>query len=428
MTQAPPDPGSGWSGPPGQRLGLFAATGVELEYMIVDRETLDVRPVADRLFEAAAGAPVSELEPDGPAGAIAWSNELALHVVELKTARPAPILEPLPDAFQDHVRRIDALLGPMGCRLLPTGMHPWMAPDVETRLWPHEQNEIYRAYDRVFGCRGHGWSNLQSAHINLPFATDEEFARLHAAIRLVLPLLPALAASSPIIGGKWTPVADNRMEVYRLNSTRVPMMAGLVIPEPVFSRRAYETEILGRLYDQLAPLDPAGTLRHEWANARGAIARFDRSSIEIRVLDTQERPLADLAIAALVTRVVRALVEQRWIDHDAQRRVPTEPLHETLLDTIRSAERTRIRARPLLEAFGIPRSLAWAGDVWAHLLEAVMPDDPVWTEPIGGILAHGTLATRITRTMRRFPTRAELHETYAELADCLAAGAPFRMG
>ena len=38
-------------------------------------------------------------------------------------------------------------------------------------------------------------------HVNLPFADDAQFARLHAAIRLVLPLLPALAASSPIAEG-----------------------------------------------------------------------------------------------------------------------------------------------------------------------------------------------------------------------------------
>lgn len=159
--------------------------------MIVDRETLDVRPICDRLFETAAGREVSDFAPDGETGVVSWSNELALHVVELKTQRPVPSLDGLDRLFQDHIARIDALLAPMNARLLPTGMHPWMHPDRETRLWPHENNEIYRAYDRIFGCRGHGWGNLQSTHINLPFANDEEFGRLYAAIRLLLPLLPA---------------------------------------------------------------------------------------------------------------------------------------------------------------------------------------------------------------------------------------------
>ena len=84
---------------------------------------------------------------------------------------------------------------------MPSGMHPWMQPARETRLWPHESGPIHRAYDALFDCRRHGWANLQSMHVNLPFGEDltpdGEFARLHAAVRLVLPLLPALAASTP---------------------------------------------------------------------------------------------------------------------------------------------------------------------------------------------------------------------------------------
>ena len=56
---------------------------------------------------------------------------------------------------------------------MPGGAHPWMDPARETRLWPHEDNEIYEAFDRIFGCTGHGWSNLQCVHLNLPFDDDE---------------------------------------------------------------------------------------------------------------------------------------------------------------------------------------------------------------------------------------------------------------
>jgi len=38
-------------------------------------------------------------------------------------------------------------------------------------------------------------------------------------------------------------------------------------------------------------------LQNEWLNSRGAIARFERDTIEIRVLDSQETPAAELAIA-----------------------------------------------------------------------------------------------------------------------------------
>jgi gamma-glutamyl:cysteine ligase YbdK (ATP-grasp superfamily) len=411
-----------WSYP----FALFDVYGIELEYMIVDRETLDVRPACDALFRMATGADASEVEPDGERGVVSWSNELALHVVELKAARPVDSLEGLADRFQDHVRRVDALLAALDCRLLPGGMHPWMNPDRETELWPHENNEIYRTYDRIFGCRGHGWGNLQSTHINLPFADDAQFGRLHAAIRLLLPLLPALAASSPVVDGSRSPFADHRLEVYRTNSARVPMMTGLVIPEPVFTRASYEREILGRLYADLAPLDPEGILREEFANARGAIARFDRGAIEIRVLDIQECPQADMALAALIVAVLRALVDERWMGYEEQRRVATEALYEVFAETVRHAERARIGERALLDALGVARPSLSAGELWSELFESLIAEDATWSPPLRRLLDAGTLATRIESLLPRAPTRADLRAVYAELADCLHEGRLFR--
>jgi len=164
-----------------ERLHLFQAYGVELESMIVDRETLDARPIADDLL-AAVSPEGSEPEAEVEFGDIAWSNELVLHVIEMKTNGPAVSLDGLGARFREHVGRIHELLEPLGACLLPTGMHPWFDPDREARLWPHEYGPVYRTFDRIFGCRGHGWSNLQSTHLNLPFDGDDEFGRLHAAI------------------------------------------------------------------------------------------------------------------------------------------------------------------------------------------------------------------------------------------------------
>ncbi len=100
------------------------------------------------------------------------------------------------------MKRINGVLEPLGARLMPSAMHPWMDPHREMVLWPHENSSIYEAFNRIFDCRGHGWANLQAVHLNLPFRGDAEFARLHAAIRVLLPLLPALAASSPFIDGR----------------------------------------------------------------------------------------------------------------------------------------------------------------------------------------------------------------------------------
>lgn len=406
-------------------LHLFEGIGVELEHMLVDAQTLSVRPLADRLLEAAAGEPVADLER----GAVAWSNELVLHVVEFKTNGPAASLAGLAAQFAAEVRHANALLAPMGARLMPTAMHPWMDPLRETRLWPHEYSPYYEAFDRIFSCRGHGWSNLQSLHINLPFHGDEEFARLHAAIRLLLPVMPALAASSPVVEGRLTGLLDSRLEAYRTNALRVPSITGHVVPEPVFSRGDYQREILDRIYGDLAPLDEDGLLRHEWVNARGAIARFERDTIEIRVLDVQECPRADLAVTDAVAAALRALTEERWSDLSAQRAWPSAPLAETLLRVIRQADEAPLTDPAYLAMFGLDTAAPiTAGELWRHLIESTADltlGCEGREETLGVILDQGPLARRIRRALGDPLTPPRLRAVYGGLCDCLAEGALF---
>jgi gamma-glutamyl:cysteine ligase YbdK (ATP-grasp superfamily) len=411
-------------------LHLFEGFGIELEYMIVDSRTLDVRPIADEVLRQVGGGYDQEVQR----GPIAWSNELALHVIELKTNGPVSSLSGVAERFQSELRALNALLSASGARLMPTAMHPWMDPFRELELWPHENDVIYQTFDRIFDCRGHGWANLQSMHINLPFADDEEFGRLHAAIRMVLPILPALAASSPLSDGVRRPDLDTRLEVYRHNAARVPSVSGLVIPERVFDRNSYETQLLQRIYDDLAAVDPDGILRDEWVNARGCIARFDRMAIEIRVLDIQECPQADLAIAAAVAAVVRAMVEERWCDGAKQRSWDERALAQTLMRTIRDGDEAIIDDRELLACFGFPSSAAArAGDLWAHLVESEVTKSSGAEEALPAlkvILEEGCLARRIVRSLgdpSSTPSRAALHELYARLAEHLSQGTMLRV-
>lgn len=402
-------------------LHAFAGYGIELEYMIVDRDTLAVQPVADTLLRAAGGRGT-----DVDRGRFGWSNEIVLHLVELKNARPAPALEPLAAGFQAEVGALDALLAPMGARLMPTAMHPWMDPAAETRLWPHAQAEIYQAYDRVFGCSQHGQANLQSMHVNLPFAGDAEFARLHAAVRLVLPILPALAASSPIFGGAPAGDLDARMAAYCGAVRRVPSVIGAVIPDTVDSRADYAAQVLAPMYRDIAPLDPEGVLRHEWLNARGAIPRFDRSALEIRVIDVQECPLADLAIAAAATAVIRSLYDDKWSTLAMQQAFPTDGLARLLAACIRDADQAVIDDPGYLRLLGLSGPRYRAGELWRHLVVRTgLNRSTFWAEPLGVMLEHGPLARRILRALGAGFTSARLREVYRELCDCLAAGRLF---
>jgi gamma-glutamyl:cysteine ligase YbdK (ATP-grasp superfamily) len=299
-------------------------------------------------------------------------------------------------------------------------MHPWMEPRRETRLWPHE-NDIYRAYDRIFDCRAHGWANVQSVHLNLPFADDAEFARLHAAVRLALPIIPAIAAASPFADSRATGWLDYRLRVYETNAGQVPQMNGEMVPEPVTSRAQYEQTILAPLYAAVAPHDPQGLLQHEWVNARGAIARFDRNAIEIRVIDAQECPAADVAIAA-------AIIDLVWLLYrDGAPALPSAALAQVLRACMRDGERARIEFADYLAALTGQASACSAADAWARIA-ARMPDAPhraLWQPVLDKILARGPLARRLLCAVGQTPSRKALAALYEHLCECLEHGVFF---
>jgi len=402
---------------------LFTRFGVELEYAIVDARSLAVRPVADELMRREAGRQVSDVVR----GRLEWSNELALHVIELKTGRPATRLTGLAGLFQAEVQYVNHRLRRVGACLLPTAMHPWMNPARESRLWPHDNHEIYATFDRIFGCHGHGWTNLQSVHLNLPFADSNEFVRLHTALRLLLPLLPALAASSPFVEGRRAPCLNMRLEVYRRNCDRVPSVTAGVIPEAVRSVADYRQRILGRIQQDIRPLDPEEVLDPEWTNARGVIARFSRNTLELRVLDVQECPLADLAILAFVVEILRTLVAGGRGSWSRQFRVPTVELRDLLSRTIRGGRRARVNQPATLRALGWPAAhTITAGTLLGALLEEVAPRSAWWRPVIELILKEGNLAERIVRAAGSRPARRQLRKVYRRLADCLQRGTLFQ--
>ena len=406
-------------------LHLFQGFGIELEYMIVNRSDLSVLPIADQLILAESGRIEGEIER----GCFRWSNELALHVIEVKSNGPAPTLEGLGQGFHEQVRHINRLLGPLEGRLLPSSMHPTMDPHRETKLWPHEQSAIYSAYDRIFGCQGHGWSNLQSMHINLPFADDEEFAKLHAAIRIVLPLLPGLAASSPVVEGRLTGSVDSRLVVYSQNQKKFKTIIGSVIPEAVLTRSEYETRVLEPMYREIASVDPEGILQGEWLNSRGAISRFERNAIEIRVLDIQENPNADIAIAWMTCQVIRLLTKERWATIHQLNAMDTGRLATIFFEAIHHGEQTVIEDRDVLDAFGYSKQRASISEIWQHLFGCVSASSELQTEAmlptLREILDRGPLARRIIHALGKDPSKSRISEVYQRLAECLDGGVLF---
>lgn len=405
-----------------KKYHLFEVIGVELEYMLVKDENLQVNPIVDQLFRAKAGEITSDIDN----GEIEWSNELVAHVVELKTNGPTADLENLDEKFAENIKEVNQLLSGFKTGLLPTAAHPFMNPKTETRLWEHSYSEVYALYNRIFNCHGHGWSNVQSTHINLPFYDDTEFESLHAAVRFLLPILPALSASSPIFEGKNTGLKDARLEVYKTNQKEIPQMTGMVIPEAVFSKKDYQKTIFEPIIAAIKPYDTENILDRHFLNSRGAIARFDRNAIEIRILDIQECPAADMAIAILIIESLRLLVKGDFISPEEQKSWHEQELFSIFNAVIKDAEATIIKDKKYLSYFGFSKEVK-VQELWNMLFEKVKDRiSAKHRKNIEFILKEGSLATRILKRTEPDFTSANLQEVYRELQVCLQENKLFK--
>jgi len=400
------------------RLHLFQAFGIELEYMIVDKTTLAIKPITDELLKHELGEYGSDFENE----MVTWSNELVLHVVEIKSTKPELNFSALENAFADNVKRINSILDQWNAMLMPTAAHPFMNPMNETKLWPHDNNEVYELYDKIFNSKGHGWSNLQSTHLNLPFYDDEEFAKLHAAIRIVLPLLPALCASSPILDERVTDKLDKRLDFYKTNQAKIPSITGKVIPEAVFSKRNYTTTIYDKIREDIERFDTEKILDPIWVNSRGAIPRFDRGSIEIRIMDVQECPAADIAIITLVIELLKALVNEKFISLDKQMLVKTETLVPIYELAVEQGQEAFVYDPVFLEIFGLSRTMTMR-ELWRSILKRLKELNPSlmsWEKAqLEIILTQGSLSQRILKALGNDHSSHNIRKIYRQLSGCV---------
>jgi gamma-glutamyl:cysteine ligase YbdK (ATP-grasp superfamily) len=406
-------------------FALFEVVGLEVEHAVVDA---DLRPrcLVGKLLRELAGRPATDAEIGG-AGV---SNELAAHVLELKNPRPRTSLVLAERDLAAGVQRVsDVLASSFGARLLPTGMHPLMSPE-DTELWSGAGRRVYETYASLFSIREHGWLNVQSCHVNLPDGRGEDDAvDMHDACAMLLPYLPAIAASSPVVEGRLGPRVDNRLAHYRRNQRSVPVITGRVVPEYMGSLARYAERVHGAIARELRSLPGGRTLNPEWVNSRGVIPRPSRQAFEIRVLDVQECVKMDVAIAAFTRAALRRLVRElrEW----RLERPPHAMLVRDYDRVVRAGRAARVAASHL-------RGRRRSGEITARavlesLLERVTDDTPPDERPYLDLVArrveHGNLSELIARRLRRAPSartrRALLVETYLELAERLVENEPW---
>ncbi|MBV9773773.1 MAG: RimK-like ATPgrasp N-terminal domain-containing protein [Gemmatimonadetes bacterium] len=406
----------------------FEVAGVELEYAVVDRD-LNIAHRVEDAFRELAGRRTSDVD----LGAVALSNEIADHVFEVKTQLPPRSLVEAEAVLWEGIQRFTAVLRDrFDARLMPTGMHPWMDP-AKARLWTRSNARTYATYARLFDVKSHGWMNVQSNHLSLPMGREAEAVAMLNAAALLVPYLPALAASSPMYDGELQSAADGRLARILEHQARIPESQGEIVPEYVESMADYRKRILGPMYAALDRFPDTAPIRHEFFNARGAVFKASSKRMEVRVLDTQECVKMDMAVAVFVRSALKGVTQRVMAGKTAL------PPHGVLVSDFRAAVRDGSRARVLaphlstVERDGEGR--ADVREVLRVLLDEarrnVRRDEADHLELAARVIETGTLSERIRAELDPYAEADDetftdaARRIYIELMDCLEANEPW---
>jgi gamma-glutamyl:cysteine ligase YbdK (ATP-grasp superfamily) len=387
--------------------------GPEHEFSLVD-ENLKVLPIVDKVIKDLYGRVVNFVE----LGEFTFGKELQLHVMEVKPNKPFKSPKAFEETMHEAVLRLNELLERRyGASLLGTGMHPTLKLE-ETAVWPHRHKQIYEAFSRIFDLRRHGWLNIQSFQLNIPYADEAKGILMHNLLANVCAYLPAVSASSPIYEGHFGDYVDNRLYFYMENQREIPSVTGKVVPEYVQSFRQYKKEIIGRYSADLAKFGAHQCiLNKEWVNSRGVIFRFERKALEIRVMDEQECIKSDVALSCFIRALLRGLMK---MDESL---LPTEVLAEDFKSVIKDG----------LEAKVLHPNGPTARHVCRHFLkiawENATAEEKEYLPLIEKRLEHGNLSDVIKEKVKVRAQKTDMDEAildvYSKLLNSLKANESF---
>jgi carboxylate-amine ligase len=277
---------------------------VEEEFALLDPDTLELVSRFEELQAAAQGTVLEEH----------LVGELIASEVEIKTGRTESFAEAAP-RMAERRAQLAALAGDLGIGLGGTGTHPWSRwqdQRIIDTLHYRRNNEILQYVV---------WRNTSfGLHVHVAIRGADRAIAVHNALRVFLPDLLALSASSPFVEGVNTGLHSARTQIF----TRMFPRCG--IPDP-FSGWAEFEEYVRLLYD-------TGSITEHtqlWWSVRPHLAF---PTVELRICDAQPelgeaQSLAALGYA-LIVRLARAIDEGEPLPD-----VPRRLLEENLWRAIR---------------------------------------------------------------------------------------------
>jgi gamma-glutamyl:cysteine ligase YbdK (ATP-grasp superfamily) len=347
-----------------------------------------------------------------------FGKEIQLHVMEIKANAPFRSPELFEETMQSAVSTLLGFLWKKyNAHLLGTGMHPLLSLE-ETSIWPHRHRKIYQELGKIFNLKQHGWLNIQSFHLNLPYSREEKGVLLHNLLAGLCAYLPAISASSPIFEGTIGPNVDNRLYFYKINQREIPSITGDVVPEYAYSFEQYRKEVIGHYSQDLTKLGAGKTiLSKEWVNSRGVIFRFDRSALEVRVMDEQECVKSDVALSCFIRAALRGLLAES-----------AEPLpHQLLVKDFDSIMANGLNAKVLHPKGETARQMCQ--HLFKLALENAEEDEKKYLWIVKKRIEDGNLSeliqTRVLKKAQKTDLKEAILGIYLTLIKCLSDNQPY---
>ena len=351
--------------------------GLEEEFQVLDRESLDLIPGFEALRDAA---------PERLRGRIA--GELLRSEIEVSTPRTLHFGQAAKQLLLNRAE-LFALADREGVALGATGTHPFAD-------W-HDQEIIDTPHYRLVEERLKyvAWrNNTWAAHVHIGVRGRDRAVAVCDALRTYLPHLLALSANSPFIERVWTQLHSARTQTF------MRMFPRCGIPD-VFGSWAEHR----RFYEELIDTDCIQEFTQIWWSVRPH-HRF--GTVEVRICDAQSEAWQSLAISALTVGLVAHLA--RVYDEGMPLPIlPTRYIEENLWRAIRYGMDGK------LVDWAMGEELT-AADAIRHLLELTGPSaDALGLTPhlegVERMLREGNGAQQQVRAHR---AGASLQEAFAD--------------
>lgn len=280
--------------------GTLEVMGPEHEFSLVDSE-MEPLPIVEKVIDAFYGRISNAVY----LSKFAIRKEFPLHIIEIKGTAPFESPELLEESMQAATRSLlEFVKRKYRARLLGTGMHPLLHLE-ETGTRPYDN--VAQEFRKVFPMKRHGWLNIQSFQINLPYSNEVEAISLYNALVHLCAYLPAISASSPICEGHLTSFSDFRLYNSQMKAREIPSIAGDVVPDYISSFDQYRREVADKYLCELADAGVSTEGFVDYINQRAAVFKFERNAVEVRVMDEQECIKSDVALSCFVRSTIRGL-------------------------------------------------------------------------------------------------------------------------